>query len=356
VPLYAGRGNLSRRITVWYVPDQPYRCGAFLNFLPSWWHNELGIDFGKRYYYDPAYRAEAVGRMQRHLCEILGDLGFGDAGRRPVPTPPDWYNATMPMFFGCTVTYSDHNFPASFHLDDKRLRELKAPDDLDTNPLVSLVKEQVETINKTFGTEMKPAWSPNGVLNVCVLLQGADFLADLMLGHEGALRLMDVAQETLERSVDWMIRHKSQPPMLIHANCTVAMISPQLYEKAMLPREKQLESFARSRGLTYGIHHCGPGDPYLDMYRELPRLDSLELGWETHLKGVAEKFPETGQFIYNFDHRTMMDASLGEIRGHVERILDDFGDIDRLAINFASNEAGTPLENVRAGLSVLKDL
>jgi hypothetical protein len=292
--------------------------------------------------------------MNKHLFVLLGDLGFGVDNDQPQPVMPDWANAPMPYLFGCEVEYSNNGYPASRHLARRELDNMCTPGHIELTPLFKHLQSQSEQIEKQFEVHIEPWWNTQGILNLLLLIVGDDSLVGLQTEDKELNDIIQAIYDTMTCSVEWMLEHESHPDCFVHYNCSVALISPKTYKNMLWPWELKLYERMKSQGLPYGIHHCGKIDRYLPIYRELPQVDMLEIGWGSDLKETLTMFPETSDVYLIFDHKILSDATPKETLSALKKIEDNSSGFERLTINFADNDADTRMENVRAALDYLK--
>ena len=73
-----------------------------------------------------------------------------------------------------------------------------------------------------------------------------------------------------------------------YGNCPAVMFSPRTYREVIL----SVDLWVRGQVASFGLHHCGVFDDYIDVYKEL-RPDSLDIGGGSNYKLVRQAFPNT---------------------------------------------------------------
>jgi hypothetical protein len=89
----------------------------------------------------------------------------------------------------------------------------------------------------------------------------------------------------------------------------------------------------------FGVHTCNWNiDPYIDAFRELPRLGYLDMGMESDLPRVKDTFGETRRAVIYWPTK-LVDASLMEIRKDMDRVYRQLAPCD---VVMADMQASTP--------------
>jgi hypothetical protein len=72
-----------------------------------------------------------------------------------------------------------------------------------------------------------------------------------------------------------------------YGNCPAVMFSPRTYREVILPIDK----LYRSRVSSFGLHHCGVFDAYIDIYQELEPT-ALDIGGGSNYAAIRKAFPD----------------------------------------------------------------
>jgi hypothetical protein len=331
----------------------PVRAPVIVNFMPSWWAREYGLALGERLFLDPEHRARTVREMHRQAHDRFGDVGLGQPDPAPVYCLDDLGNATLPAAFGCPVVFADDHYPANPPLDPEA--PLTAPADLTAAfPMCEIIR-QAEAINRRHGTELRPVWTTMGVLNAAVRTRGTALFADLLADPPAAHRLLEMSRDLMLGSLDYFRAVGSAPEMLWNQNCTIPLVGPATYERDLLAYDLDLHAQARSRGMAFAIHHCGHFDAYASLYRRVPEVAWIEIGWGSDLRLALDTFPETHLQVI-IGHERVMHGTPAAIRDTLRALLETAGpDVGRLSFNVPDLDHGTPDENVRAVIEGLLD-
>ncbi len=119
---------------------------------------------------------------------------------------------------------------------------------------------------------------------------------------------------SVNRTVRWLPR-----PVFLHSHCSLTMISTRDYERFLMPFDaawgRQCDSF--------GIHYCGV-DPhrFAEVFRRLPRLDFLDVGWGGDVTRLRKALPNTF-FNIRYSPVEIAKQSPDEIRQTVRRLVQE---------------------------------
>jgi len=316
-------------------------------FLPSWWNKGYGLRFGSKYVFDPDFRIEQNMRMKKLLAERFPWLCLDEPAFKPAHILPDFGNACTAAYAGCEVIYPDDNHPWNEHLEPALADRLKLPEDISAVFPYSVMIDQNEYINLKYGFDIPPAIVyPGGILNDAVKLMGADFFLELYDDSRAARKLLEFVYGIVERTLDFNYSH-GHTGWVVIANCCVKMISPKLYEDRLLAYDLAVYQKTTEHGAAFGIHHCGIFDAYAESYRNVPKMDFLEIGWGSDIRLALDLFPEAA-VSYMFGVSYALFENRDAIRREMDRILRAAdGHWDRFSINVSDIEYGTPDENLK---------
>lgn len=319
-----------------------------VNFLPSWWNGNYGVTWGDRMACDADYRIDTDRDMRRLLRERFPDLPLGERDPKPRFVHTTFNNALTPAAFGLPV-----RFPENLYAQWEHALSYDALLGCDLSDVWSLrpyreIRRQTEYMNGRLGTDEIPFLPPMGVLNGAVQLLGDLALCDL--ADEGS---------PLPRLFELLAEHESQKLRMNAGmgwrgawylfNCSVDMIGPETYRRAVLPWDAAVAESARRAGCGVHLHHCGTFDRYAGAYTGLGPLYSLEAGF-TSDPALAAAYPMCGGPLYVIlDHRVIRSGSRDDVARHVGRILDGVGGAKpRLTLLALDLDCGMPDDNIRA--------
>ena len=328
-----------------------------LGFVPAWFHQRCGIDFFEKWHINPFYRYESLVKMKRELCQRFPSVSYwSEDYKDDLATISGCYGAyVIPKVFGFPLIYRKDRWPTLYNSKEKL--SVKEIEKLNVNDLLSgtFVEEifnKMDIIESEWG-KIHGYLNWQGVLNNAFHLRGenifTDFydrpafvhyffslICDLMIG------LAQKVQKK-QRESGFYVNH------FCVSNCTVNMVSPQIYREFLFPYDKKIsESFER-----FGLHTCNwDVTPYLEEIKKLPKVGYLDMGVVSNMKKVKKMFPETRRAVMYSPVR-LQEASLDELKKDMKKIYDDLSPCD---IVMADIQATTNDERVNELLQICRDL
>lgn len=306
-----------------------------ITFHPSWWHKYAGIDFTREFFDDPEYRMECDIRMRRTLYEYFGAYGIGekDPKKRPL-LGTDLLAAgyLLSELMGCEIIYEADNSPQvkCRHLDEDRIADIKAPD-LDKSEVWGRTQKQIDYLMEHYG-HVETYINLMGIQNIAMDLMGQDVLLSYYTAPDELGALLD---QITKLSIDVGRRFKALsgdvsggvtaiirqtcPDVYLTSNCSVEMVSNDIYEEFLLPRDQKLaDAFT-----PFGIHHCGKTmEHVVDGYAKVKGLTFAEVGAFSDLKTVRKKLPKV--FLNaRYSPVRLMDAPKDAIKDEVRALVRD---------------------------------
>jgi uroporphyrinogen-III decarboxylase len=195
------------------------------------------------------------------------------------------------------------------------------------------------------------------VQNVALDLRGQQLFLDYYDNPKLVHHLFEVIARTIFLVADYVrsrtgtssitlnrIVASIDPRLNLHSNCSVQMISRSTYEEYLLP----YETWLAERLWPYGIHHCGDNlEHVIEAYARVPHLAYVDVGWGSDVAACRRALPEAF-FSLRLSPARLRVQTPAEVQDDVERLLEQAGPLDRLALCCISMDAGTPDENIRA--------
>lgn len=274
------------------MADQPKLGPVAVSFSPRWLKCHAGLDFSEASWADPIDRVERGREGERCVYDRFADVGLGSKDPQPAPNVGAYGNYFMPALFGCEILFPPDQAPGFRALpgDFEDMRRLQVPD-FDTNPVIQRALAEAEVLKRRYGT--CSGWIDTGSpLNIAVNIYGEMFVMACALEPETAQHVLRVTAETsfkLYREVCARIAPDDFPLQDIpwgYGNCPAVMFSPKTYREVILPVDK----WVRGQVASFGLHHCGVFDDYIEVYKEL-QPSALDIGGGTNYKAVREAFP-----------------------------------------------------------------
>jgi uroporphyrinogen-III decarboxylase len=327
-------------------------------FSPNWWFREYGLTFDECFYLDRRRRISDDLLMRRSLFERFG-LASAEPECRPILG--SLYVAggfVIPALFGAQIKFSENLAPAPIplELDRQAVMDLRVPDIRTTWPLRQLL-EDAQELQRDFGFVLGDV-NTDGVLNTALALRGQALFLDFSDDPDLVEHLFAVIADTIAQvaqairgvsgtssiSVNRSIVHVD-PRIFLHANCSLQMISPDLYRRFLLPCDAYLSEQLE----PYGIHHCGSNfELFGDCYRRLEAV-FFDVGWGSDVQAARELFPDVFLNLRLSPVR-MLNQPPEAIRQDVKGLLAGGHRPGLTGICAINLDYGTPDENVAAVL------
>jgi len=327
--------------------DEPF-LRPEIGFMPAWYRAALGIDFGRRWHTDPAYRRETLVAMRVELKHRFGGTSIGgiDHPDRPLDLLTGTYGCiSVAAIYGAPVVYDENNWPNCEHryLSDAEVDGLEPPD-LDANLFFQDLIGQVDWIAAHEGrVEGYVNWQ--GVLNNAYRLRGEKIFLDMIDSPPRCRHLFDCICSTMIDAAKRLHQRQSASGVKVGfftiSNCLVNMVSPEHYRDMLLPFDQRIaETFG-----CIGIHNCAwNADPYMDSYATVPHLAYIDMGLDSDLARAKEKIAHARRALI-YTPMDLADKSPEIIRADLERIARKYAPCD---VVVGDIDSGTPDERVLA--------
>ena len=205
-----------------------------------------------------------------------------------------------------------------------------------------------------------------GIQNIAMDLMGQELMlsyytapeeVDALLGKITQLSI-DVGKRFKALSPDisggvTAIIRQTTPEVYLTSNCSVEMISNDLYEQFLLKYDQQLaDAFTH-----FGVHHCGKTmEHVVEGYSKIKGLEFAEVGAFSDLKTVREKLP--GVFLNaRYSPVRLMKATEQEITEEVQALARDGQENGKLiSISCVGIDKNVPDEQIRHFLKACRDV
>lgn len=325
-----------------------------ITFHPSWWHKNAGICFSQEFFDDPKYRIDCDIKMRRALYERFGNYGIGEKDPQERPLLGTDLLAAGYLYselMGCQILYQEDNSPQVIcrELDEEEIEEVQIPD-LAKSEVWNRTKRQMIYLQEHYG-HVETYVNLMGIQNIAMDLMGQNVLMAYYSAPDEVQELLgkitdltiEVGKEFRKCSADLSggvtaIVRKVQQECYLTSNCSVEMISNELYEKFLLEQDQRLaDTFGH-----FGVHHCGGTmEHVVDGYAKLRGLTFAEVGAGSDLKVVREKLP--GIWLNaRFSPVPLKEVSEDEICAQVEKLFrDGRGNEGKLSVSCVGIDAQT---------------
>ncbi len=269
----------------------------------------------------------------------------GDFGIDQISCISDPYRETHG--FGSEIEYVTDGPPRSTHPlgDSKDLSILRKPDPLRSERMLDRIKA-IQAYKETFGGEYSIlGWIEGPVAEAADLRDVMSFLMDLIEDEAFACDLMDLC---LEVGIAFARAQVEAGADTIGIGDAIAsQVSPNMYERLIQPREKQLVKAIKDMGAYVKLHICGNITHLLPGIADLD-IDIIDVDHMVNVSTVRDAVGDRVAIAGNIDPvSAVQDGTPSSIR---ETILKIYNEVGNPYIVNAGCEipSGTPPENLRA--------
>lgn len=277
-----------------------------ITFHPSWWHKHAGVEFTEDFFENPEYRMEADLKMRKVLYDYFGKYGIGesDPKKRPILgsdlLAAGYFHSALA---GCEIVYSKDNSPQVKCMDisDEDIEDYSIGNYREHN-LFKNMMEQIDYMKGKYGYVI-PAVNMMGIQNIALDIMGQNLfvayytepdIVDKLLNDITNMSI-DIGKILTKLSTNistgvTAIVGQTMPDCYLTSNCSVEMISNDLYEEFLLKYDNRLaEEFK-----CFGIHHCGQTMEHLNEgYSKIKNLRFAEVGAGSDFLSVKQALPDT---------------------------------------------------------------
>ncbi|MBN1291556.1 MAG: hypothetical protein JXB48_06920 [Candidatus Latescibacteria bacterium] len=327
-------------------------------FHPNWWHNMTGMRFDRNHFFDPDRRVDDEKLMRRTLWEHFGQFGYGEEHPEPEPIIGPVHLAAgfmMSSLWGCSIIYSDNNSPVvePKTMTVEELVALKIPDpsnNRDFRDFFLLIKKLRDRFGYVYGDI---GWG--NLQNLALDLMGHSLFLAYYDNPENIHRIYDKFNQSVIEMMN-LIRAETgttsisvnrsiinvEPTINLQSNCSVQMISNDMYEEFLLPHEINLSKKLQ----PYGIHHCGDNMHMLaEGYSKVKEACFFDVGWGADIARCREKIPDAF-FNVRLSPVKIQTCTPNEVEHDLINLLENAGDLSQVGICCINMDWGTPDENV----------
>jgi len=328
-----------------------------LGFVPAWFHQRCGIDFSENWHQDPFYRYDSLVKMKRELCQRFPSVSYwNEDNKDDLATISGCYGAyVIPKVFGFPLIYRKDRWPtldkSKKKLSVKEIEKLNV-NDLLSGPFVEGIFNQMDIIESEWG-KINGYLNWQGVLNNAFHLRGENIFTDFYDKPDLVHYFFFIIGTVMIRLAQKVQKRQQESGFYVNhfcvSNCTVNMVSPQIYRDFLFPYDKKIaESFER-----FGMHTCNWNvTPYLEEIRKLPKVGYLDMGIMSDMKKVKKMFPEVRRAVMYSPVR-LQEASLDELKKDMKKIYDKLSPCD---IVMADIQATTSDKRVNELLEICNNL
>jgi len=329
-----------------------------LGFEPGWFYQRCGVDFTERWHQNPFYRHDSLVKMKRELCKSFPSVSYwSEDYKDDLATISGCYGAyVIPKVFGFPLVYKEDRWPEidknKEKLSIKEIEKLDV-DEILSNSSVEEIFHQMDIIKAEWG-KIHGYLNWQGVLNNAFLLRGENIFTDFYDKPDIVHHFLSVITDVIIRLSQKVQKRQRKSGFYVNhfcvSNCTVNMVSPQIYREFLLPHDKKISESGFER---FGMHTCNWNvTPYLEEIKKLPKVGYLDMGIMSDMKKVKKMFPEARRAVMYSPVR-LQEVSLNEIKKDMKKIYNDLSPCD---IVMADIQASTSDKRINELLQICRDL
>jgi len=328
-----------------------------LGFEPAWFHNRCGVNFTEKWHKDPFYRYESLIKMKKELCQRFPSVSYwNEDNKDDLATISGCYGAyVIPMVCGFPLVYEKDRWPEINK--NKEKFSVKEIEELNTDNILSSsfteeIFHQMDIIEAEWG-KIHGYLNWQGVLNNAFHLRGENIFTDFYDKPALVHYFFSIISDVMIKLAQKVQKKQRESSFYINhfcvSNCTVNMVSPDIYREFLLPYDNKISESGFER---FGMHTCNWNvTPYLEEIKKIPKVGYLDMGIMSDMKKVKKMFPEARRAVMYSPVR-LQEASLDEIKKDMEKIYHELSPCD---IVMADVQATTSVKRVNDFLQMCKN-
>jgi len=332
-----------------------------LGFTPQWYYKYSGVCLGEQWHRDPLFRYDSLLKMKTFLSRQFPEyeqfrLSYNEkAVEESCATISAAYGImAVPLAYGIPAIYAEDHSPEAkpgiFLTQDEllKLKQFSPEENLFMQELLS----QIEILHRNFGIA-KGYINYQGILNIATKVYGQDIFyqfyddpefVTFFLGHIAeTICIMAKAVQAKQRELGW------DSNQFVVSNCTLNMISPDLYEKFILPLDIKIsEQFN-----LFGMHTCNwDVTKYIPCIQKFNKMEYLDLGMVSDMRRVRNCFPDIRRAVF-YTPGKLLFLSQEQQKQEITEIFESCGPCDLILSGIDPN---TTPNDVKAFLDIVKEV
>lgn len=320
-------------------------------FTVNWFYKRVGVCFNKQYHTDPYFRFKEIEKMHNYLIETFPTVHYfqeHDLMEECAAITGVYATCPVAMAYGMEPVYQDYDWPAVHPKDRFRVEKLAELKHIDvaSTPVGENLLRQIEIIGREWG-KCSGYLNYQGVLGTAFKLAGDELLVDMLDEPEKTdLVFRHVADTMLDmiKVVQNAQRATGFPTAdtglyTCISKCTANLISPDLYEKAILPYDQHIAD-----ALTYtGVHTCNwVVDKLIGKLAKINRLGYIDFSIQSNLDLVQQLLPQARKLAF-YSPSDLMKYTDEELHEQLYTFKSKFGSCD---ICLCDMDVNTPDEQL----------
>lgn len=327
-----------------------------LGFSNAWWNKLYSLDFSEYIYMDPLEKVRCQDFMDSVIRERFGRFGFLDnlnetaVLSQPSVAVEPYGHRFIPAMFGSPVRYCYNQAPwaETFMLDKDYIMTLEplTKEQFTAHPLVREIVRQCNIL-KVRGRKCSAQQNLGSVMNTAIYLRGMELFLDFEDNPEMVHKLFSLITSMMLTSYDYFCGIDGKQSSLGVGNCTVTMLSPQIYEQFVRPYDIAVMDHAKSHGIPFMVHQDSNVDPFVKSYKSFYYLNSFDIGCDTNITRFRSEFPDIkiNVFIYT---SVLHEKNERELFDYIVGIAVKGGSLDRIGFSVFDIDDNVPMERVES--------
>ncbi|HJO91885.1 MAG TPA: uroporphyrinogen decarboxylase family protein [Victivallales bacterium] len=248
---------------------------------------------------------------------------------------------------GAEVTYHKNLPPTAYRIleESRDISQLQKADPYKSERMLDIVNA-CDLYSRKFKKQYSILGWVEGPACLAAELRGmCNYMMDTFDDESYVCDLMDICLNT---AIDFAkAQCKAGCDTIGVGDAVVSQLSPDLYERIILPREKILIDEIHDAGAYVKLHICGNITNHLDAISDLD-IDIIDIDHMVNIKNVRDKLKNKVAITGNLDPvADIMNGTPDKIRDSFKRIYDLVG--NPYMVNAGCEiPSGTPIENLKA--------
>jgi uroporphyrinogen-III decarboxylase len=312
----------------------------FLNigFSYQWWNKNYGFEFDEKFYLNPERKLNIQIEMDNILKKRFPQTDFWNSksNSNMVSTTnlavEPFGHRFFPAMFSCKIRYSKNQTPWAEDniLSEKEIEDMPfiTIDEFKDHKYVKCIVEQTEKVKSKFGY-CSSQQNFGSVINTGMYLRGMNLFYDFYENSRLVHKLFSLITNMMVVAYDYFSEIDNKKSDLGIGNCSVAMLSPEIYKEFNYKYDKVIMEKAKKENVQFGIHQDSDVTSFIEVYKPFEYLHSFDIGWDTKIRAFRKNFPniDINIFLYtNF----LINHSVGEIHREIRRMIAEGAPIERL--------------------------
>ncbi|MCL2351754.1 MAG: hypothetical protein FWC55_04390 [Firmicutes bacterium] len=319
----------------------------FLNigFTDEWWYKKHGIRFDRAAFMDPLLKAAQQDKMNgvmRGLFDKWRFLTFPAASVEP------FGHRYTPAMFGAPIRYQIDQPPwaQTIKLEKDVIMSMEpvTEAELSEHPCVKEIIRQCEVMKKA-GRPASAQQNFGGVMNTAIYLRGDSLFYDFYDEPEMIRKLFGLIVDMILTSHEYFCKIDGHLSPIGIGNCSVAMLSPEIYTEFVRPFDMRIMEYARERGISFGIHQDSFLDPFIEAYRAFDYAAAFDIGADTDVARFRRAFPEQTVNVC-FYASTLSGHSAEGLYDFMAETAQKGGPLDRIGFTVTDIDIDVPMEKI----------